>query len=294
MNLQNDFHADALRRKLLDRLFGQMRGLGAPRSGGFHPQGEQLFTYCALERERLAATTLDHPLIGVVLRGRKEVWIGDAGEVLLPGMLFSLPKGVRMDVVNIPAPGEGIYESLIFEITGLPAGIASLPRPGGRARPASLALRLSGDLVEAVAHAATAIAATPARGDVKDLRLTEMLALMRADAAARHIFTRSLADELAWRIAARPDHDWTVEEAARDLGLGGSTLRRRLAQSGRSFRAIVAWARMDAARRLIAAGAGAGEAAEAAGYVSRSHFARQYRAAYGTSPSGRTRRKGAG
>ena len=288
MNLHPDFQADTLRRALLDRLFGQMRGLGLPRAGGFHPQGDQLFTYCAVERERLAATTLDHPLIGIVLRGRKEVWIGDAGETLLPGTLFSLPKGVRMDIVNIPSEG-GVYESLIFEIAGLPPGIGTLPQ--GRGRPASLALRLTGDLVEAVAHAATAIAVTPARADIKALRLAEMLALMQADPAARHIFTRDLAEDLAWRIAARPDHGWTVAAAAREMGLGASTLRRRLAQAGTSFRDIVTGARMAAARRLIESGAAAGEAAGAAGYASRSHFARRYRAAHGRLPSGRETRK---
>lgn len=290
MNLQPDFHAETLRRGLLERLFRQMHGLRQPRSGGFHPQGDQLFTYCALARERLTATTLEHPLVGIVLRGCKEVWIGDVGETLVPGTVFSLPKSVRMDIVNIPSEGEGIYKSLIFEISRLPPGLASLS--AGSARPASLALRLTGDLVEAVAHAATAIAATPAREEIKALRLAEMLALMQADPAARHLFTRSPADELAWRIAARPDHDWTVGEAARAMGLGGSTLRRRLAEAGTSFRDIVTRARMEAARRLIAGGAGAGEAAEAAGYASRSHFARQYRAAHGTLPSGRERRKG--
>lgn len=291
MTPRPDLHAQTLRRTLLDRLFGQMRGLRLPRSGGFNPQGEQLFTYCALERERLAAVTLGHPLIGVVLRGQKEVWIGDVGETLVPGTVFSLPGGVRMDIVNIPSESEGVYESLIFEITGPPPGIASLSREAGRARAAPLALRLTGDLVEAVAHAATAISASSAREEVKASRLAELLALARSDPAARHLFIRDLPDELAWRIAARPDHAWTVDEAARALGLGGSTLRRRLARAGTSFRAIVTDARMEAARRLIAGGAGAGEAAEATGYASRSHFARRYRAAHGIPPSGRERRK---
>lgn len=142
-----------------------------------------------------------------------------------------------------------------------------------------------------MAHAATAIAATPARGDIKALRLAEMLALMQADPAARHIFTRDLAEDLAWRIAARPDHGWTVAEAAREMGLGASTLRRRLAEAGTGFRDIVTGARMAAARRLIEGGAAAGEAAGATGYASRSHFARRYRAAHGRLPSGRETRK---
>jgi AraC-like DNA-binding protein len=45
--------------------------------------------------------------------------------------------------------------------------------------------------------------------------------------------------------------------------------------------------RMDAAQRALASGAAIALAAEAAGYASRSHFARHFRSAFGTTPSGR-------
>ncbi|WP_368904456.1 AraC family transcriptional regulator [Taklimakanibacter lacteus] len=46
---------------------------------------------------------------------------------------------------------------------------------------------------------------------------------------------------------------------------------------------------MRAGQAAIAKGASSLSAAEAAGYASRSHFARRYRESYGTSPSGRVR-----
>lgn len=289
-DLSRDLRPEALRATLLDRLYSEMRGLRQARPHGLHPQGDRLFTYCAWARERIAAIVLPHPLVGVVLRGRKEAWLGSTSETFLPGTVFALPRGVAIDVVNIPSEREGLYESLIFEIAALPPGVPPLPRSEARPdRATRLSLRLTPDLVEAVAHAATAVAGAATRDSVKALRLAEMLALMREDPAARHVFHQTLSDELAWHISARPEHDWTVEEAARALGLGGSTLRRRLAGSGTSFRAVVTEARMAAARRLVASGAAAGAAAEAVGYASRSHFARRYREAFGALPSGRAR-----
>ncbi|MGL4280302.1 MAG: helix-turn-helix domain-containing protein [Albidovulum sp.] len=287
MNIRPDLRPDGLRATLLDRLYAEVRGLSQKRPQGMHPQGDRLFTYCALARERIAEVTLPHPLVGIVLRGEKEAWIGGLSETFSPGTVFALPRGLPIDVVNIPSAREGVYESLIFEIASLPPGVAPLPGQRRPQRPNRLSLRLTPDLVEAIAHAATAVAGAAARESVKTLRLAEMLALMRDDPAARHIFRQSLSDELAWHIAARPDHGWTVEEAARAMGLGGSTLRRRLAEAGTSFRAVVTGARMETARRLVDNGAAAGAAAEAVGYASRSHFARRYREAFGSLPSAR-------
>lgn len=288
MNDRPQFEAEGLRRRLLDRLFRNLTGLRDPRPAGTHPHGEGLFTYGAVSRERIVAVTLAHPLIGVVLRGRKEVWFGgDMVERLLPGMVFALPAGVPLDVVNVPCERAGLYESLIFEIAALPASVAALPQPPAMAWVGpSVRLALTGDLVEAVAHAATAIAAGGAREMVRELRLAEMLSLVAGDPAARHLFSRRLSDDLALRMAARPDEGWSVEAAAAALGLGGSTLRRRLAREGTGFRAILTRVRMEAARRLLSAGAASGDAALASGYASRSHFARRYRAAFGALPSG--------
>lgn len=288
MNDRPQFEAEGLRRRLLDRLFESLAGLRDPRPAGTHPHGAGLFTYGAVSRERIAAITLAHPLIGVVLRGRKEVWFGgDMAGRLSPGMVFALPAGVPLDVVNVPCERTGLYESLIFEIAALPASVAALPQPPamGWTGP-KVRLRLTADLVEAVAHAATAIADGGARERVRDLRLAEMLSLAASDPAARHLFARRLSDDLALRMAARPDEGWSVEAAAAALGLGGSTLRRRLAREGTGFRAILTRVRMEAARRLLSAGAASGDAALASGYASRSHFARRYRAAFGTLPSG--------
>jgi len=69
MNIHQTSPGDHLRRRLLARL----EGFRAPAGSGVHSHARNLFSYCALKRERLAAIKLPHPLIGIVLRGRKEV-----------------------------------------------------------------------------------------------------------------------------------------------------------------------------------------------------------------------------
>ncbi|MGB3314348.1 MAG: AraC family transcriptional regulator [Albidovulum sp.] len=287
MTFAHRFDTDTLRRQLLDRLGAFTR----PRDHGRHDHAERLFSYCTFSRERIAEIRLDHPLLGIVLKGSKEVWIGERGEVQIPGTVFVLPKGVALDVVNIPDDCTGYYESLVFEVAALPPGIPPAPAP---AMPQTLAttfrIGLTHDLVEALAHAAASIADPASRESVKALRLAEVLALLREAPAARSLFETGLAERAAWRIAEAPDTNWTVSGLAADLGLGASTLRRRLAAEGTSFRAVLTTVRMRVAEHLIAAGASSFAAAEAAGYRSRSHFARAYRRQHGTSPSGRAPR----
>jgi AraC-like DNA-binding protein len=275
--------------QLRSRLLARLKGFEAPAGSGVHNHARNLFSYCALERERLAAIKLPHPLIGIVLRGRKEVWLGDAGLSFGPGSVIILPRNIPMDVVNIP--GEtGIYESLILEVPALPEGMPPLTlaeRFDREAASPAFGVTLTEDLVEALSHAATTIRAEAMSEKVKTLRLKEVLTLLRPLPEARALFTAPLGDEVAWLIASAPSEDWTVERVAKATGLGASTLRRRLTQEGRPFRAILRAERLRAGRAALVAGASSLGAAEAAGYVSRSHFARRYRESFGTSPSGR-------
>jgi AraC-like DNA-binding protein len=282
---QENSSQERLRAQLRDRL----RGFMAPGAAGVHNHALNLFSYCALERERLAAIKLPHPLIGIVLRGRKEVWLGDVSQSFPPGSVIVLPRNIPMDVVNIPAEG-GIYESLVLEVPMLPEGVAPLTLAERRAREEAsraFGIALTQDLVEALSHAATAINHPELSETVRAFRLSEILTLLRRLPEARALFTASVGDEVAWLVGSDPTRAWTVSAAAQELGLGASTLRRRLAAEGTSFRGILRKARLDAGRSALAQGASSLTAAEASGYVSRSHFARRYRESFGTTPSGR-------
>lgn len=287
MNIHQSPPGDRLRRRLLARL----EGFRAPAASGVHNHARNLFSYCALQRERLAAIKLPNPLIGIVLRGRKEVWLGDVSQAFVPGSVIILPRNVAMDVVNIPGDS-GVYESLILEVPMLPDGVPPLTlaeRLGREAISRAFGITLTDDLVEALGHAATTIRVEEMSETVQALRLSEVLTLLRPFPEARALFSAPLREEVAWLISSAPAQEWSVARVAREVGLGASTLRRRLAQEDSSFRAILRQERLRAGQAALATGASSLGAAEAAGYASRSHFARRYRQSFGVTPSGRAR-----
>ena len=272
---------DHLRADLVHRLHPVTAG-----RPGMHNRGEHLFSYCTLDRERLAQIRLPHSLLGVVLHGVKEVWVGSVVTELRPGTIFVLPGGRPLDVVHIPGPA-GLYESLLLHMPSVPDAVAPLNRAETISRGDPFRVPLTPDLYQAVIHAAGAIADPAAAGVLKTLRLIEVMTLLRTVPAARPLFRRELHEDVAWLVGHAPDKDWSVDAVARDLGMGASTLRRRLTAEGHSFRVLVRDARLKAARRMLDNGASSLEAAEASGYASRSHFARRYRQTFGVSPSGR-------
>jgi AraC-like DNA-binding protein len=261
---------------------------------GFHPRGQQIFSYCCFTAERLAQFTIAKPIIGIVLSGAKEFWLGDDGRRFIAGDVFVLPGGATLDVVNLPDERTGLYESLIVEVASLPASVARLPFPARRAaRPDfDIAITLTPELVDALAHAATTLATSEHVTALAEHRLAEVLMLLRDDPAARALFDAPLADRVRWIIAAEPARRWTAEDLGVRLAIGASTLRRRLAGEGTSLRALLASARMEIAQAMLARGdVNVTAAAEAAGYASRSHFTRRFRSVYGSAPGEHRLRK---
>jgi AraC-like DNA-binding protein len=288
---------DRLRRTLLDRLRPLATETGRPRKAqGMHPRGAKIFSYCCFTAERLAQFTIAKPVIGIVLSGVKEFWLGDNGRRFVAGDVFVLPGGATLDVVNLPDERSGLYESLIVEVATLPPSVARLPFPSRRAaRPDfDVAITLTPELVNALAHAATTLATSEHATALAEHRLAEVLMLLRDDPAARALFDAPLADRVRWIVAAEPSRRWTAEEIGRRLAIGASTLRRRLGAEGTALRAVLASARMEIAEAMLARGeANVAAAAEAAGYASRSHFTRRFRSVYGNAPGlHRTRRAG--
>lgn len=273
----------ALRARLAERL----APIAAQLQAGFHAFGPQLTSYCSLKRERIAAVTPPHPLLGVVLRGRKEIWLGDACQSFDTGSVFVMPRDVPMDVVNILDDRSGRYAALILEVKDLPEGVLPFTTSDGATGRPGLEIPLTRALIDALAHAAGVTEAGAQGEAVQRLRLAEVLTLLQTEPAARPLFHQSLADRVIWLIRSDPARDWSVAEVARTLAIGASTLRRRLSDSGQPFRRLLRQTRMETAQRALASGAAIGLAAEAAGYASRSHFARHFRATFGTTPSGR-------
>jgi AraC-like DNA-binding protein len=288
-----------LRRQLLDRLRPLATAPGRPRKDpGRHDfsrseLGRQVFTYCCFAAERLAQVEIVRPLIGIVLAGEKEFWLGDQSQRFGAGDVFVSPGGATLDVVNIPDARHGLYESLLVEVASLPRSIAQLPAlPPAPKRGFDIGVTLTADLVDALAHAATTLATSNHAAILGEHRLAEVLMLLRSDPAARPLFDVPLADRIRWLVTSDPTHRWTADELARRLAIGASTLRRRLTEEGTPLRAVLAAARMGVARDMLSRGdSSVTAAAEAAGYTSRSHFTRRFRSVYGSTPGERRLRR---
>jgi AraC-like DNA-binding protein len=277
----------ALARLLLQRLKPLASDLdGYASTAGVRQRGAQLFTYCCLARERLARISAEKPRIGIVLSGEKEFWLGDAGQHFVAGDVFALPAGVEFDVVNIPPESGGPYETLLLDIERVPPalhGATMRPKPS---RGLDMRVRLTEELVEAIGHAAILLSASDHATALAEHRLTEVLMLLAKEPAAAPLFSQSLAERIAWLVSGAPDERWTASRLAGELGVASSTLRRKLAQQGTSLREIQATARMRLAHDMLKAEAGnLTQAASAAGYTSRSHFARRFREVYGHTPA---------
>lgn len=224
-----------------------------------HPRGQQIFSYCCFTAERLAQFTIAKPVIGIVLSGAKEFWLGDNGRRFVAGDVFVLPGGATLDVVNLPDERTALYESLIVEVATLPPSVARLPFPARRAAPLRRAaspdfdvgITLTAELVNALAHAATTLATSEHATALAEHRLAEVLMLLRDDPAARALFDAPLADRVRWIVSAEPARRWTAEEIGRRLAIGASTLRRRLGAEGTSLRAVLTSARMEDRKSVV-------------------------------------------
>ncbi len=275
----------SLRNELASRLRAGLSRYRVQGVSGISEHAPGLFSYCALERERLACVRLDRPLIGIVLSGAKEVWLGDVSERFAAGTAFVLPAAVDLEIVNEPDGRTHLYQSLI-----LPVEPDMLPQvgPGDAARaPAqdTFVVPLTPGRVQALLHAADAIDAGPAEAVLRTARLHELLALLHDAPAARPLFDVTIAERVARLVRSEPDRRWTAADIATRLALSESTLRRRLAGEGQALSVILRRERMAVARRLIAQGAASGTAGLAVGYASRAHFARAFRATFGVNPA---------
>jgi AraC-like DNA-binding protein len=277
----------ALSHLLLERLRPLATRLDESSSAtGVRQRGAQLFGYCCVARERLARISAEKPRIGIVLSGEKEFWVGDRGQHFCAGDVFVLPGGVEFDVVNIPSEGGGLYEALLVEIERIPPSLRGGETEMAKPRGLDLRVPLTAELVDALSHCAILLDASSHATALAEHRLTEVLLLLAKEPAAAPLFELSLAERIAWLVQGAPERRWTAALLARELGVGESTLRRRLAERGTSLREIQAEVRMRLALEMLVEGKGnITQAASAAGYVSRSHFTRRFREIYGRAPA---------
>ena len=284
------YDQNGLRASLLSRL----AGLRAP--AGVHgtvahgaDSGVRIFGYCIQERERIARSRMEHPAVVVVLSGTKEVWRGDVAQTFLAGVPFVIPAGMDFDLVNNPDRASGRYESICITVDDVLRRTlrSNLRLPVKGAIPNRLDISLTPALVEAYGHAASALTGMDVRvaATLARYRVLEILLLLAETPVAGMLTAVGRREQVEAIILADPGRTWQVGEVAAELGIGASTLRRQLGRSGTSFRDVSLSVRMATARALLgSSGYSVMQAAQAAGYASRSHFARHVRVVHGKTP----------
>ena len=96
----------------------------------------------------------------------------------------------------------------------------------------------------------------------------------------------ALCAELLDRLQRDPVRGWTLEMAARAVGMSPRSLQRRLHAKGQRFSNLLAQVRLNtAARLLLESEASLAECGYLSGFADQSHFTRQFRRHTGLTPS---------
>jgi AraC-like DNA-binding protein len=200
--------------------------------------------------------------------------------------LVLLPAGCELGITN--EPGSQGYRA---ELVGVPAEVlrdfcgrhADLLQGGadGLCVPMNVHVGQAWDAL----RAGLAAAAPPAL----QFHLLDTVLLALALAGQLAPLVPAAEGGLGARVEAlllfNPSAEWSAAAVARELHLGVSSLRRRLAAEGRSLREILDEVRMNAALSALQTTARPiGEIAAQSGYASASRFAARFRRRFGLSP----------
>lgn len=256
----------------------------------------RLARYANRSRFWMNEATISIAGLVVVLWGRKELLVGSRAILADAGNVVWMPPGYYDSIVN--RPSEGRYEAIAIEFE--PEVVArfrswgSLQSLADETLRAPFACLADEPLLQAVLHLVRGISSNATHGELLRHRLEEVLLALVVDASSRgadgHVLRSRAAVDLptALRqlVAAKPGETWTIAKLSTAAGLSAATLRRRLALVGVTAARLVREERLRLARELLRDPRNAiEEVAARCGYESTSHFARQFRAHYGVSPS---------
>ncbi|KRG40952.1 transcriptional regulator [Stenotrophomonas panacihumi] len=227
------------------------------------------------------------PQLAILLQGTKQVRCDGHALHLQPGDVLLVTRACRMDVVNVPDPHSGLYQTVIVplceEVLAAARGLwrEMLP-PAGDAVAAVALPPLGAELVrwqDALTDAHYAEARLSLTALVIDLCRQGHGALLLPPQP-------SLASELRALVAAQPARDWQSRDFEEAFGLSGATLRRRLAEEHTGLRELVADARLAQAMELLyTTRLPLKSVAARVGYRSVGSFSRRFQARYQLDPA---------
>lgn len=234
-----------------------------------------------LRRVRLFAPALCH-----VRQGHKTVQWGELVAVASVDSLILFPAGAEIHMANTPARGEYISDIVYIPQELLSTFKTRYPATGSTGQ-AKLCVpldehtkRMWGGLLSAMKDNA------PAQLQEHQLNGV-LLALQLAGHAETLLSDRRdpLAARIQQVILLEPARHWQVDEVAKRLHMGASTLRRHLAAEGQHFRTILEDVRMsNALYELQSSARSVGEIAYRSGYACASRFTARFTLHFGLSP----------
>jgi AraC-like DNA-binding protein len=234
---------------------------------------------------------IHHPLMVLVTSGRKVISLGERKVDVLPGELLLLPGGCSVEVGN--HPGRQGEDYLGLAIAFSEESIALFRRNYGAEQVNHSAAQWSAPapdgVVTAMAQWVDWCMLHPNDPALVHHRQVEFLLLLaRAGVAGNLLLNReaSWRERVAQLLALDPSRDWCIGEVCRRLGIGESTLRRRLQAEGSGFRQALEETRMVAALALLQETFWpVGQVAAAVGYISHSRFSERFKRRFGLSPT---------
>jgi AraC-like DNA-binding protein len=231
------------------------------------------------------------PTSVLVVSGRKVITLGERKIEISPGELLLLPSGCTIEIGNYPGhqgeeylglamafPEESITQFRRSYSTLIPAGSPLLWHTSAPK-----------EMVIALAQWVDWCLKYPIDPTLTRHRQIELLLLLARTHVAGNLLLNqeaSWCDRVAQRLTLDPAHDWSAGEVSRYLGIGESTLRRRLNEEQTNFRQILEESRMVAGLALLQETFWTvGQVAEAVGYSSHSRFSERFKLRFGLSPS---------
>ncbi len=233
---------------------------------------------------------IHQPMAVLVVSGRKLIALGERRIDIASGELLLLPGGCTVEVGNHPGPQGEDYLGLAIAFPE--ESIAQFRRSYGPETLADAAPLWSAPapdaLITAMAQWVDWCIYHPLDPTLVRHRQVEILLLLARDGLAGNLLLReaSWRERVAQLIALAPARDWSAGELCRRLGIGESTLRRRLQEEGSGFRQVLEESRMVAGLALLQETFWpVGQVAEAVGYNSHSRFSERFKRRFGLSPT---------
>ena len=242
--------------------------------------------------QSLRDVPIHQPTAILVLGGRKTLQLGSRSLPVAPGELLLLPGGCNVEIGNHPEAAGREYLALALTFSHdavaqfrrsygeLP--LATDPQPQWSATaPEPVIAAVNQWLKWCMQH--------PVDPLIARHRQVEILLLLANAGIANNLLcyqSNVWSERVAQLLALNPGHDWSADEVCRRLGIGASTLRRRLNEEGGSFRKLLEESRMVAALALLQETFWpVGQVAAAVGYESHSRFSERFKQRFGISPT---------